>query len=83
MEQRLELPLDSKVTAGAGNMTAQSSQVFRAALKQLWPGRDDSREEMMLIRESGDAQPVCLRALDDALPKNVRRDVGIPNLVKW
>ena len=38
--------------------------------------REDSRQKMMLIRKSGDAQPVCLRAVDNALPIDTHGDIS-------
>src|ERR1044071_2161158 len=36
----------------------------------------------MLIGESGDTQPVCLRALNNARPIHLHRDVRVPNLLE-
>src|SRR6266511_4869155 len=36
---------------------------------------DDSRQKMMLIGKSGDAQPVCLRTFDNAFPIYRHRNV--------
>src|SRR6476646_6815848 len=45
--------------------------------------REDSGQKMMLIGKSGDAQPVCLRTLDNASPMHRHRDVRVPDLFKW
>ena len=37
----------------------------------------------MLIGKSGDTQPVCLRALDNARPTHLHRDVCMPDLLEW
>src|SRR5438045_3373261 len=44
---------------------------------------DDSRQKMMLIGKSGDAEPVRLRALDNALPVHRHRDIRVPDLFEW
>src|SRR5438477_12059095 len=38
---------------------------------------------MVLIGKSGNAQPVCLRTLDNAFPMHKHRDVRIPDLFEW
>src|SRR6266481_4863565 len=38
---------------------------------------------MMLVGESGDAQPVCPRALDNARPIHLHRDIRLPDLFEW
>src|SRR5215510_4349527 len=44
---------------------------------------DNSRQKMMLIRKSGDAQPVCLRTFDNASPMHRHRDVRFSDLFEW
>src|SRR5437763_15690996 len=38
---------------------------------------------MVLIGKSGNAQPVCLRTLDNAFPMHKHRDVRVPDLFEW
>jgi len=37
----------------------------------------------MLVSESGDTQPVCLRALDNRRPFHGHRNVRMPDLLEW
>src|ERR1700693_5187179 len=64
MKQRLQFALS----------LARISQKRLTAVAALRLG-DDSREKMMLIGKSGDAQPVCLRTLDNTFPMHRHCDV--------
>jgi len=64
MEQRLQFALSFR----------RISQKRLTAVADLKLG-DDSRQKMMLIGKSGDTQPVCLRALDNASP--IQRDGNV------
>src|SRR4030095_9766251 len=45
--------------------------------------RDDSRQKMMLIGKSGDAQPVRPRTFDNSFPMHRHRDVRVSYLLEW
>src|SRR5207244_4156420 len=65
MKQRLQFALS----------LARISQMRLTPVAALGLG-DDSRQKMMLIGKSDDAEPVFLRTLDNALPIDAHRDIG-------
>ena len=66
MEQRLQLAL----------------RFWIELISHFRPLRDDSRQEVMLIGEPGDAEAILLCAFGDARPIDVRSDVGVSDLVE-
>src|SRR5437660_4866178 len=85
MQQRLQRALDSLIDVTKANSTVRQlpdRRVRRASLQHLWPFRDDSGQEMVLIGESRDAQTVFLCAFGDARPIHMRGDVRVANLLK-
>src|ERR1700719_997197 len=53
--------------------------IFQFIAQQV---RHDPRQEMMLIGETRDPQPVRFRAFGDVSPVDMHADVGLPNLLE-